>query len=71
MSVQFWNNLLHSVEQIDQINDEEPLNVQAIKSRLETILIQYEKQFDPAISYEAFVTYNFCRAMLETLEKSE
>ena len=68
MSNNLWDYLFETVELIEIIADEKQDVFERINTRLETIELLYERNFDPVDSYEEFVAVKLIQAISKAIK---
>lgn len=68
MQNDFWNYLLETFELIENMNNDNQDLLSQVSSRLETIELLYERNFDPVDSYQEFVAVKFIKAISQALK---
>jgi hypothetical protein len=71
MQNNFWNYLLETFELIENMNNDNHDLLSQVSTRLETIELLYERNFDPVDSYQEFVAVKLIKAISLALKKHQ
>lgn len=65
----FWDYLYQTFELIEDMNNENEDLLSQVNTRLETIELLYDRQFDPVDSYEEFVAVKLINAISQAIKR--
>lgn len=65
----FWNYLFETTELIEDMANEKQDILAQVSARLATIELLYQRQFDPADSYQEFVAVKLIQSISQAINR--